>query len=86
MTAVPGLSATLRPDPRGPISSPAPSNPSPPTTFDGRPIRDEYLIVDAGQLAGTGAHSYSAGDAKGGSEEQHASQLRARGQQKAADR
>jgi formate dehydrogenase len=28
--------------------------------FDGRPIRDEYLIVDGGKLAGTGAHSYSA--------------------------
>jgi formate dehydrogenase len=28
--------------------------------FDGRPIRDEYLIVDGGELAGTGAHSYSA--------------------------
>ncbi len=27
----------------------------------GRPIRDEYLIVDGGRLAGTGAHSYSAG-------------------------
>lgn len=26
-----------------------------------RPIREEYLIVDAGGLAGTGAHSYSAG-------------------------
>jgi formate dehydrogenase len=37
--------------------------------FDGRPIREEYLIVDAGQLAGAGAHSYSAGDATGGSEE-----------------
>ena len=37
--------------------------------FDGRPIRDEYLIVDSGQLAGAGAHSYSAGDATGGSEE-----------------
>src|SRR3984957_11541185 len=30
--------------------------------FAGRPIRDEYLIVDAGALAGTGAHSYTAGD------------------------
>jgi formate dehydrogenase len=29
--------------------------------LDGRPIRDEYLIVDGGGLAGTGAHSYSAG-------------------------
>ena len=37
--------------------------------FDGQPIRDEYLIVDAGKLAGTGAHSYSAGDATGGSDE-----------------
>jgi formate dehydrogenase len=37
--------------------------------FDGRPIRDEYLIVANGKLAGTGAHSYSAGDATGGSEE-----------------
>ncbi|MFF8727175.1 NAD-dependent formate dehydrogenase [Streptomyces sp. NPDC015171] len=27
--------------------------------FAGRPIRDEYLIADAGGLAGTGAHSYS---------------------------
>lgn len=37
--------------------------------FEGRPIRDEYLIVDRGKLAGTGAHSYSAGNATGGSEE-----------------
>ena len=37
--------------------------------FDGRPIREEYLIVDAGRLAGAGAHSYSAGDATSGSEE-----------------
>jgi formate dehydrogenase len=37
--------------------------------FDGRPIRDEYLIVDKGHLAGAGAHSYSEGDATGGSEE-----------------
>ncbi|MBC7769583.1 MAG: NAD-dependent formate dehydrogenase [Phycisphaerales bacterium] len=37
--------------------------------FDGRPIRDEYLIVSGGKLAGTGAHSYSAGNATGGSEE-----------------
>jgi formate dehydrogenase len=29
--------------------------------FDGRPIREEYLIVDGGRLAGTGAHSYSVG-------------------------
>lgn len=28
--------------------------------FAGRPIRDEYLIVDGGRLAGTGAHSYTA--------------------------
>jgi formate dehydrogenase len=37
--------------------------------FAGRPIREEYLIVDAGHLAGAGAHSYSAGDATRGSEE-----------------
>jgi formate dehydrogenase len=37
--------------------------------FEKRPIRDEYLIVDGGKLAGAGAHSYSAGDATGGSEE-----------------
>jgi formate dehydrogenase len=37
--------------------------------FDGRPIRDEYLIVDGGALAGAGAHAYSAGDATGGSDE-----------------
>ncbi len=34
--------------------------------FGGRPIRDEYLIVDKGALAGVGAHSYSEGDATGG--------------------
>jgi formate dehydrogenase len=27
--------------------------------FDGRPIREEYLIVDGGKLAGAGAHAYS---------------------------
>jgi formate dehydrogenase len=37
--------------------------------LDGRPIRDEYLIVDGGKLAGTGAHSYGAGDSTGGSEQ-----------------
>ena len=37
--------------------------------FDGRPIRDEYLIVQGGRLAGAGAHSYSAGDATGGSDD-----------------
>lgn len=37
--------------------------------FEGRPIRDEYLIVQGGDLAGVGAHSYSKGDATGGSEE-----------------
>jgi formate dehydrogenase len=37
--------------------------------FEGRPIRDEYLIVQGGHLAGVGAHSYSEGDATGGSEE-----------------
>lgn len=37
--------------------------------FEGRPIRDEYLIVQGGGLAGVGAHSYSKGNATGGSEE-----------------
>lgn len=37
--------------------------------FAGRPIRDEYLIVDGGRLAGTGAHSYTAGNTTGGSED-----------------
>ena len=37
--------------------------------FEGRPIRDEYLVVQGGKLAGVGAHSYSEGDATGGSEE-----------------
>ena len=31
-----------------------------------KPIRSEYLIVDKGQLAGTGAHSYTAGDTTSG--------------------
>ncbi|MCW5238969.1 NAD-dependent formate dehydrogenase [Verminephrobacter eiseniae] len=37
--------------------------------FENRPIRDEYLIVQGGKLAGVGAHSYSAGNATKGSEE-----------------
>ena len=37
--------------------------------FEGRPIRDEYLIVNRGKLVGTGAYSYSVGSATGGSEE-----------------
>jgi formate dehydrogenase len=37
--------------------------------FEKRPIRDEYLIVQGGKLAGVGAHSYSAGNATKGSEE-----------------
>jgi formate dehydrogenase len=37
--------------------------------FEGRPIRNEYLITQGGALAGAGAHSYSEGDATGGSEE-----------------
>ncbi len=32
--------------------------------FADKPIRDEYLIVDAGALAGAGAHSYSVREAK----------------------
>ena len=37
--------------------------------FEGRPIRDEYLVVQGGHLAGVGAHSYSEGDTTDGSEE-----------------
>jgi formate dehydrogenase len=37
--------------------------------FADRPLREEYLIVDGGRLAGAGAHSYSEGDATGGSED-----------------
>lgn len=37
--------------------------------FEGRSIREEYLIVDNGSLAGAGAHSYSAGDVTRGSKE-----------------
>jgi len=37
--------------------------------FEGKPIREEYLIVSGGELAGAGAHSYSAGNVTGGSDE-----------------
>ena len=37
--------------------------------FDGNEIRNQYLIVKDGQLAGMGAHSYSKGSATSGSEE-----------------
>ena len=37
--------------------------------FADRPLREEYLIVDGGKLAGAGAHAYSEGDATGGHEE-----------------
>jgi formate dehydrogenase len=36
--------------------------------FAGKPIRTEYLIVDKGKLAGTGAQSYTAGDMTKGSD------------------
>lgn len=36
--------------------------------LQGKPIRSEYLIVDKGKLAGTGAHSYSEGDATKGAD------------------
>lgn len=36
--------------------------------FEKRPIRNEYLIVDKGKLAGIGAHSYVAGNTTEGSE------------------
>ncbi len=34
-----------------------------------RQLRSEYLVCQNGQLAGVGAHSYSRGNATGGSEE-----------------
>ena len=37
--------------------------------FDGLPIRDQYLIVKDGKLAGMGAHSYSEGSSTSGFEE-----------------
>ncbi|HYR52988.1 MAG TPA: NAD-dependent formate dehydrogenase [Candidatus Dormibacteraeota bacterium] len=37
--------------------------------FEKRPIREEYLIVSGGELAGAGAHSYSAGNVTAGSDE-----------------
>ena len=37
--------------------------------FEKREIRNQYLIVKDGQLAGMGAHSYSKGSATGGAEE-----------------
>lgn len=37
--------------------------------FEGHPIRNEYLVVQDGRLAGVGAHSYSKGNATRGSEE-----------------
>ena len=37
--------------------------------FAGKALRSEYLIVDGGQLAGVGMHSYSSGNSTGGSEE-----------------
>jgi len=37
--------------------------------FEGRPIRDEYLVVAGGKLAGVGARSYSVAEATGDSEQ-----------------
>jgi formate dehydrogenase len=37
--------------------------------FEGRRIRNEYLVVHGGTLAGVGARSYSKGNATGGAEE-----------------
>jgi len=37
--------------------------------FDKQPIRNQYLIVKDGELAGMGAHSYTKGSATEGSEE-----------------
>jgi formate dehydrogenase len=36
--------------------------------LEGRPIRDVYLIVDRGRLAGTGAQSYDTGDTVAGAD------------------
>jgi formate dehydrogenase len=47
--------------------------------FEGRPIRENYLIVDSGRLAGAGAHSYSAGNATGGADEAVRFKMRAPG-------
>jgi formate dehydrogenase len=35
--------------------------------FAGRPVREEYLIVEGGKLAGTGARSYTVAGATRGS-------------------
>jgi formate dehydrogenase len=37
--------------------------------FAGRPIREQYLIIAGGKLAGTGTHSYSAGNTTKGADE-----------------
>jgi len=37
--------------------------------FEARPIRNEYLVVQDGKLAGVGAHSYTKGNVTEGSEE-----------------
>ena len=47
--------------------------------FEGRPIRENYLIVDSGTLAGAGAQSYSAGNATGGADEAVRFKMRAPG-------
>lgn len=36
--------------------------------FGGKPLRGEYQIVSGGVLSGTGAHSYTAGDATKGAQ------------------
>src|SRR3546814_18084165 len=38
--------------------------------FEGRTIRDEYMIVDGGKLPGTGTRSHASGNATGGSAEE----------------
>jgi formate dehydrogenase len=37
--------------------------------FEGRPIREQYVIVEGGKLAGAGAHSYTTGNATSGADE-----------------
>jgi formate dehydrogenase len=45
---------------------------------DGRPIRDESLIVEGGNLAGTGARSHTVGGARKAAAAPRKSQTRAR--------
>jgi formate dehydrogenase len=46
--------------------------------FDGRPIRDEHLIVEGAKLAGTGARSYTVGGPRKAASAPRKSQTRTR--------